>query len=240
MDQLEDFYNQHRHCQYLYPKIDNGESKIKQITGNARLPYLKLSINGPWKDILSEVKKIDHMFVPHRDDGQTKGWSSLCLHGLGWDKTDTPYMYPEFRDIPESQLPWSWTSIAEQCPIAHDYFKNSFPYQSYMRLRFMKLAPGGYIGVHRDSTSYMLAAVNISLNNPRGCEMVLENVGVVPFEDSGSVMAFNNSYQHIVWNQGDEPRYHMIVHGIQKWPWEKIVSSSYDLAYEKCPNDSKQ
>ena len=240
MEQLKNFYDQHRNYTYRYPKIQDIGNKITEITVTSKIPYLKLSIDGPWQDILEEVKNLDHMFVPHRDDGQTKGWSSLCLHGLGWDKTDTPYMYPEFKNIPDNELPWSWTSIADRCPVAYRYFKNEFPYESYLRLRFMKLAPGGYIGVHRDGTSYMLGAVNISLNNPEGCEMVLENIGIVPFENTGSVMAFNNSYQHIVWNQSNEPRYHMIVHGRQRWPWGDIISKSYDLAYEKRPDDSKQ
>lgn len=237
---MYDFYNKHRLCTYRYPKIISGANKLKTITVDSQIPYLKLLINGPWKEILKEVQAIDHLFVSHRADGQTKGWSSICLHGLGWDKTDTPSMYSEFRNIPENQLQYSWTTIAAQCPVAYNYFKNEFPYESYMRLRFMKLDAGGYINPHVDGNAHMLGAVNISLNNPQGCEMVLANIGIVPFEDKGSVMAFNNSYEHMVWNQSSIPRYHIIVHGRPKWPWDKIIEESYDLAYQKYPELSKQ
>jgi hypothetical protein len=58
--------------------------------------------------------------------------------------------------------------------------------------------------------------------------MVLEDVGVVPFQDTGSVMAFNNSYQHMVWNRSDITRYHMIVHGMPDYQvWNNIILDSY-------------
>ena len=144
-----------------------------------------------------------------------------------------PYYYYEngiarmLCSLKEKELPWKWTEIAERCPVAYDYFKNHFPYQSYMRLRFMRLAPGGFIGPHHDATSYILGAVNISLNNPAGCEMVLKDVGVVPFKNTGSVINLNTSYEHMVWNQGTEPRYHMIVHGMWNYNWNNIVINSY-------------
>ncbi len=240
MHQFENFYHQHKNCTYRYPEIAKSHDKIRKITVTSKIPYLKLLIDGPWKEILEEVKAVDSMFVPHRDDGQTKGWSSLCLHGPRWDKTDAASIYPEFKNIPENQLPYTWTNIADLCPIAYNYFKNVFPYKSYMRLRFMKLDAGGYINPHHDGTGFMLGAVNISLNNPIGCEMVLEDIGVVPFLDTGSVMAFNNSYNHMVWNQSDEPRYHMIVHGQPDHRWSDIIIKSYDSAYQKYPELSKQ
>lgn len=115
---MYNFYNKHKICTYRYPKIESGPNKVKTITVNSKIPYLNLLINGPWKAILKEVQDIDQLFVPHRDSSQTKGWSSLCLHGLGWNITDTPAMYPQFKNIPEDQLRYSWTAIAAQCPVA--------------------------------------------------------------------------------------------------------------------------
>lgn len=226
MDLLKNFYNQYHDCSYSYPEMPKI-NPFGWIVGPGRIPYLPLQIEGPWKEILAEVKQLDDLFVAHRDDGQTQGWSSLCLHGLGAFYTDATSIYPEFRDIPEKELPWKWTEIANRCPVAYEYFKNKFPYQSYLRLRFMRLAPGGFIGPHADATSYILGAVNISLNNPTGCEMVLKDVGVVPFNDAGSVIALNTSYEHMVWNQSLEPRYHMIVHGMWAPAWNDIVVNSY-------------
>jgi hypothetical protein len=225
---IKDFYSDHSAKTYQYSLVPNGLDAFNWITATSRTPYLKLQLDGPWAEILNEAKQLDELFVPHRGTN-SQGWSSLCLHGLGYDKTDTPVIYPEFAGIPESQLPYKWTEISERCPVATDYFKNKFPYRGYQRLRFMRLAPGGYIEPHVDGTNFMLAAVNISLNNPTGCEMVLENVGIVPFENSGSVMLFNTSHKHMVWNQGTEPRYHMIVHGQWAPAWSKIVVNSYQL-----------
>jgi hypothetical protein len=224
---LSEFYQKHHDCQYQFNPIPEQENPGRWMSEN-KIPYLPLLIDGPWADILEEVKKLDDLFVEHRSSGQHQGWSSLCLHGLGYNKTDTPVMYPEFKDIPENKLPWRWTEISERCPVATEYFKNVFPYKKYQRLRFMRLAPGGYITPHADGVNFMLGAVNISLNNPIGCKMVLEDVGVVPFQDTGSVIAFNTSYQHMVWNRSDITRYHMIVHGIPDYQvWNNIILDSY-------------
>ena len=227
MQHVKDFYEKHYKCRYAYPKIPSNTEPFKWITSTGKIPYLPLQINGPWTQILKEIQELDHLFIPHRNDGNSKGWSSMCLHGLGIHHTDAASIYPEFKDISENQLPYKWTDLVHQCPISYDYFKNIFPYQKYSRLRFMRLEPGGYITPHHDAQSFMLSAVNISLNNPAGCDMVLENIGVVPFADTGTVMAFNPSYEHIVWNQSNCTRYHMIVHGMWKPIWNSIVVKSY-------------
>ena len=227
MQRVKDFYEKNYNCQYTYPKIPDTTEPFGWITSTGKIPYLSLQIDGPWKAILKEIQDVDHLFIPHRNDGHSKGWSSICLHGLGMHHTDAPSIYPEFKDIPENHLPYKWTKLADVCPIAADYFKNTFPYQKYSRLRFMRLEPGGYITPHHDAQSFVLSAVNISLNNPTGCNMVLENIGVVPFKDTGTVMAFNPSYEHIVWNQSNSVRYHMIVHGMWKPSWNRIVINSY-------------
>jgi len=223
---LNEFYQTNHNLTYTYPELTNI-NPFGWITGAGRIPYLPLQITGPWKEILEEAQALDDLFVSHRDDGSHQGWASLCLHGLGAYHTDAASIYPEFKGIDDDKLPYKWTEIAERCPVATEYFKTQFPYQSYMRLRFMRLAPGGYIAPHNDSQTFRLGAVNISLNNPVGCEMVLEGVGVVPYQDSGSVMALNTSYNHIVWNQSDETRYHMIVHGMWNYKWNNIVVNSY-------------
>lgn len=208
---LETFYNANVGLTYEFP-----------VSFKQNIPYLPLNITGPWKQILEEVKQLEYLFVNHRDDGYSSGWSSICLHGLGVHCTDADSMYPEHAGKIHD-----WTEIAEQCPVATDYFKNTFPYRQYWRLRFMRLAPGGYITPHNDGNTFTLSAVNISLNNPENCNMVVGGVGVVPFEDSGTVMAFNTSYNHCVWNRSDEARYHMIVHGVPNSLWHRIMQESY-------------
>jgi len=211
--ELETFFNEHVDKTYNWPE-----------TFTNTIPYLPLNIDGPWKAILEEIKRVDHLFVKHRDDGYSSGWSSLCLHGLCLTCTDADSIYPELAGTDKH-----WTELADMCPIAADYFKTTFPYTAYDRLRFMRLAPGGYITPHNDGDGvhFEIAAINISLNNPDECKMVMENIGTVPFKDSGTVMAFNNAYNHCVWNRSDEPRYHMIVHGAPHWQFSNIMQQSY-------------
>ena len=229
MDTLEQFYQQHSQYRYQFPDFDPAiteNEKFNWILNSSRIPYLPVQLDGPWSDILGEIQALDHMFVEHRY-GDSQGWSSLCLHGLGTNYTDAPFRYPEYRDVPNEQLPYIWTELSTLCPVATEYFKNQFPYEKYERLRFMRLAPGGYIMPHTDANRFIPGAVNISLNNPVGCEMVLEDIGIVPFSSTGGAMLFNTSYRHMVWNRSNEPRYHMIVHGRWKYQWGNFVVKSY-------------
>jgi hypothetical protein len=230
MPTLQQFYQENHAKKYHFPHLPHGLNNINDefrwIT-QQKIPYLPLNISGPWHDMLQEARAVDHMFVDHRGTSANQGWSSLCIHGLGAELTDAAGAYAQYRHRPDSELPYHWTTVADACPTTAEYFRTQFPYSSYLRLRYMRLAPGGYILPHHDSTNFMLGAVNISLNNPRGCEMVLEAVGVVPFEDSGTVMAFNNSYEHIVWNQSSTTRYHIIVHGTWDRTWPTLVTNSY-------------
>jgi hypothetical protein len=223
---LAEFYTLNKDKSYTHPDITGVENIL---FNDLRIPYVSLDIPGPWKEMLSEAQALDHLFVDHRDTEGSNGWSSLCVHGLGAQKTDSPDNYPEYNDIRFEDLPWDWTEIADQCPVTVDYFKNIFPYESYYRLRFMRLAPGGYIVPHHDGSSHKLTVCNISLNNPVGCEMILENIGIVPFKDSGGAVAFNNSYNHIVWNQSNIARYHIIVHGKWNYHYEQLVNRSYTI-----------
>ena len=221
---LTEFYNLHKNKTYIHPDRSQFEDIINN---NHRIPYLSLKLDGPWKQMLAEAQALDHMFVGHRDTEGSNGWSSLCVHGLGAQKTDAPNSYPEYQGIDYDDLPFDWTEIATSCPVTVDYFRNTFPYARYDRLRFMRLAPGGYIVPHNDSNLHSLFAVNISLNNPDGCEMVLEDIGVVPFSNNGGAIAFNNSHNHMVWNQSLTPRYHMIIHGTWDSRYYQVLEDSY-------------
>lgn len=229
MDDLKQFFQNNISLKYQYPAFPDGMSesnKFDWILHNSKIPYLPVELDGPWADILREAQQLEYMFVEHRG-GDSQGWSSLCLHGLGATKTDATFTYPEYKDIPDEQLPFKWTEIAELCPVATEFFKHKFPYERYERLRFMRLAPGGYIKAHTDSNKFSPTAVNISLNNPVGCAMVQEGIGAVPFSSTGGAMMFNTSYRHSVWNQSNEPRYHMIVHGRWNHRWSNAIVQSY-------------
>lgn len=215
--ELEYFWQQNRHADVIVRRSSSNDT-----------PYLVLDIEIPWQDMLEEARAIDHMFVRHRPwDGQA--WNSVCIHGLGADKTEPWGFYPEYRDQREEDLCYTWTTAADRCPVIRDFFENHFPYVSYTRLRIMRLDPGGYITPHRDHDRPLLSAVNISLNNPPGCEMIQAGIGLVPFRDGGSVIWFNTGYEHAVWNRSQQARYHIIVHGEQDpVAWSAVVDASVD------------
>jgi len=224
---LEEFYHLHKNKSYIHPDITGVENIL---FNDLCIPYVSLDINGPWKEMLHEAKLLDCMYVKHRDDGQSKGWASLCVHGLGAQKTDDHNSYPEYSKYKNLEdLPYKWTEIAQNCPVTVDYFKNVFPFEKYYRLRFMRLDPGGFIAPHNDGSNHKLFVCNISLNNPDGCEMILENIGVIPFKDEGGAIAFNNSHNHIVWNQSSQARYHIIVHGKWNNTYTQLVRNSYPI-----------
>ena len=208
---LEEFYNNNVNLTYSFP--EEFEHKTT--------PYLPLLIDGPWKEMLKEARSVDDMFVTHRHHS-SEGWTSLCIHGYGATKTDADELYPEHAGQKHS-----WTEVADLCPITTEYFKNEFPYGCYQRLRFMRLRPGGYIIPHIDADDWQLAAVNVSLNHPKDCNLVVEGVGAVPFKDSGGAIAFNTSYNHCVWNRGTETRYHILVHGGEADEyWNNVIPNS--------------
>lgn len=189
------------------------------------LPWLKLQLPFPidWAKILEEIKGVDHLFVSHREKGGHSGWSSLVLHGLKpeWTESYEAYGYNE-----EPYNEYHWTEICEHLPYTTNLFKNVFPYKRYFRLRLMRLSPGGYILPHRDDHWSHLGPLNISVNQPSGCEMVMENGGTVPFTDK-SAFSLDISRLHSVWNRSDENRYHIIVHGDVDEQWDEILVNSF-------------
>jgi hypothetical protein len=233
-DSTVSFYNEHYNdgeyvCLPVPAEIQkNHNEKFEWILNQSRIPYLELDIDGPWDKILQEVQQLDHLFVPHRGS-DSRGWSSLCLHGISSTHTDSYSQYEEYQNLPPDQVPYTWTEISELCPVATEYFQTQFPFRQYHRLRFMRIAPGGFISPHSDSTTWQPNAINISLNNPVGCDMVLGRVGTVPFRDTGGVILLNTSYTHTVWNQSDRPRYHMIAHGV----WSGRLGQKIVESYEK-------
>jgi len=227
-DAVRKFVDQNQNNTFVYPEPPQGDvwQQSEWIFRNSHAPYLAMDIELPAAEMLAEARNVRDRFVRHRE-GDGQGWLSLCIHGIDAEKTDAPNMYGYDHDT----APYRWTEIADLCPVTADYFQNKFPFQFYHRLRFMLLEPGGYIAPHSDNmTSNLGAATNISLNNPPGCQMVTE-LGVVPFKNTGSVMMFNNHYQHVVYNDSDQDRYHIIVHGA--WDgryWNPIIQRSYEQA----------
>lgn len=186
--------------------------------------YLKLDISFPYEAMLSEAKALHHRFVLHRD-GESNGWASLTLHGLGEDKSGSwmDYGYKSGEDAGKDMF---WTSAADDCPVTTNFFKNSFPSKRFGRIRFMLLQAGGYIGLHSDSRLPLVENINMVLNNPTECKWKWgdgEVFDMVP----GNAYAVNLHYQHSVYNESNEDRYHVIVARHDALPeWKTLVDKA--------------
>lgn len=224
---LENFFTEHQNKNYQ-TKI-NKEATADWILNNSSIPYLPLSLESvPYNEILTEAQALDHLYVLHRSN-DSKGWASLCIHGISSQHTDHYAVYPEYTNLTNDQVPYNWTEIQDRCPVTVNFFKSIFPFDVYHRIRFMRLDPGGFILPHSDSPDLGLRAVNISLNNPDGCNFVFENIGTVPFSNTGSIFIVANGYKHSVWNRSNETRYHIIVHGYATTHYYyDLISKSYN------------
>jgi hypothetical protein len=216
--------NQNNTFKYEQPPEDTNIYRVANwILSESKANWLKLAIDAPYAEMLAEARALKERFVRHRDD-QSEGWRSLAVHGVASHMTNTAEVY----GLDSSTVTYQWTDVAEQCPVTVEYFNNVFPYRSYHRLRFMLVEPQGYIMPHSDNPYPNLGgAVNISLNNPEGCRLVTKN-GTLPFENTGSAFLFNTHYDHAVYNDSNEDRFHIIVHGVWNDPaWSQLVVKSY-------------
>ncbi len=205
IDQLGNFYKSWDRNIELEGEIPiNDQLKLES---KYNLPWYQFNLpDFPLAEILSEVKATKDLFVPHRDSEGNHLWKGICLHGLGKEKT----MCPEDYGILEKDAHYSWTEIADLCPITKRYFSESYPSEAYHRIRFMLIEPGGYILPHRDRERKGLRGpLSIPLTVPDECHFVVENFGRIPLE-SGKGYLIDLSNRHSVWNRSNEDRYHII------------------------------
>ncbi len=195
-------------------------------------PWLEIPLaDFPFEAALDEARSLKNMFVDHRENEGSvnyrhQGWKSLCLHGLSAQKTQH---FTYYGIEHEEKANYQWTEIAAQCPETTKYFKEIFPAENYHRIRFMLLEPGGQIFPHRDRENHFLGPLNISLNMPEGCLFQSEK-GRVPFRDR-SAFLLDIGYEHAVWNESTEDRYHIIVHcdfGNRWFDFIEIVRRGYE------------
>ena len=188
------------------------------IREHSGVPWLKLQLTIPYKEILKEIKDNVDLLVDHRDDyGEHKGWRSFCIHGKSLTQTqhcndDRPFVW-----IPE---------IIEQMPNTVNYFKSWN--LDFHRLRVMALEPGGFISIHQDNKTPFLGPINIAITQPADCKFVMEGWGTVPFEP-GDAFMLDICNRHAVVNHSNETRYHIIAH-YHNTPatFKTIVEDSYN------------
>jgi hypothetical protein len=176
--------------------------------------YYPIEFNFDTNLLLTECRSVDHLYFDHRSQDKKKGyghrgWQSLTLHGIDKHKTEHYTKYG-FTTLEEAN--YHWTDVCELVPNLHK-FLSSLPYKLFDRVRIMRLAPGGYIMPHTDNKNQRaFSPLNIAINNPEGCNFIFKDKGLVPFV-TGTGMILDVGREHIVINNSNEVRYHIIVHG---------------------------
>jgi hypothetical protein len=186
--------------------------------------YLKLNIEIPYKEMCNEAFALLDRFSLHRGNTHS-GWESLTIHGLGWNKHESysTYGYVKGKDASKDMF---WTEIADLCPITTEWLKNIFPCNQYGRVRFMLLRAGGYISKHNDSSLKLIENINVALNNPLGCKWIWGD-GEELIMESGGVYAMNLHYDHMLVNESNEDRMHMIIARHDALDgWKKLIEDA--------------
>ena len=215
------------------PTFEYKQELVEWVRHKSGWPYLPLELpDCPYEQMYQEAISLLDMFVMHRtymeDDFEQshRGWSSLCIHGEAWDKTQNWDYNPGNEGKTFDQIKFDWCpEVTERCPETYRYFRDVFPETPWQRTRFMLLEPGGYIQPHQDRTENYLNPMNIALNNPKGCEFRMKGHGTVPFTDHSACLVDIGNI-HSVWNNSNTPRIHIISHGIGKPVMDDIVVNS--------------
>lgn len=209
----------------MFPKelleFYNNNKDYKSITHNnftdsfndKECVYYPIKFQLDLDTLLNECKSIDHLYHEHRvkDNKKSyghKGWKSITLHGIDKHKTEH-YIKYGFQSIEEAG--YHWTDASDLVPNLTQFIK-SLPFKLFDRVRIMRLEQQGYIMPHSDGPGRIFSPLNIAINNPNGCKFIFKNKGIVPFEP-GIGMVLDVANEHIVINDSNETRYHIIVHG---------------------------
>jgi hypothetical protein len=193
--------------------------------------FLKLDIPFPYEEMLDEARALRDRYIAHRDhDNEHKGWLSLTLYGLDDQKTESweDYGYKSGGDAAKD---FKWTQSAKDSPVTMNFLLNHFPSKQFGRVRFMLVEAGGYIGMHNDSRRPLAENINMPLNNPKECIWHWGD-GEEFFMEPGSAYAMNIHYDHMIMNNSNEDRYHLIVARHDATPeWKALVDKA---AAEAC------
>lgn len=197
------------------------------LISNAK--YLKLDLYVPFQEMAVEARALRDHFILYRENDEYahKGWWSLPIHGLGIDKPASWDAYG-YASPNEAAKDLHWTEIADQCPVTVNWLKNIFPSKRYGRVRFMLLEAGGYISPHRDTVHSVPEPVNVALTNHKDCVWKWGDGTTLDFPP-GTAYAMNISYEHSVYNNSDEDRYHLIVHHHDSTPeWKRMMEKALE------------
>jgi len=216
-------------------KTDQARQILREPLG-----WIELDLDFCLEKWQQESTYIINDLVEHREGDGHRGWSSCCIHGLSSKKTGH---WSQYRDAEPGIKEYTWTEIANKVPTITRFWQ-SFPTENFARIRFMQLAPGGWIAPHSDSPNGVkntdfdmmdhIVPINIAIIHPDNCEMTLENYGKVPWKN-GKSFIINITDTHKVVNNSKQPRLHMIAHciiGDRKKEFSDLVVNGYRKQYD--------
>ena len=195
------------------------------ITRKSGLPYLVLDTDAPYESIYQEWLAVSDLAVKHRAEESISkkffyghnGWHSLVIYGKHATATS------------DKEKPFVWTEVADRCPVTKQWLDETFIIdETTNRIRFMLLEPGGYILPHVDRDTKGFGETNIAITHPDGCVFRFTNYGNVPFEQ-GKACLVDISNQHMVYNNSNQPRLHIIAHATLRN--KKLIEESYASRY---------
>lgn len=210
---------------------------IEQATEILRKPigWIELDIEFDLSTWVSEANTVRPYLVEHREGGGHEGWRSCCIHGIDVTKTGHWSCYADT----EQEITYNWTPLSDTVPTITNFWK-SFPTEKYARLRFMEVAPGGWVAPHCDAPGGLkntefdmmdhMIPINLAITHPDRCNMHLEKYGNVPWK-AGKAFIVNITDTHSVINNSNESRMHMIAHcivGNRKKEFAELVVRSYN------------
>lgn len=216
------FFNKNRKIKSRLPKLPESVVTNYEIANwllnKSEFGWLELDIQIDVDSWVREAICAETHLVPHRESN-SHGWNSCCIHGI--DKASTG-AWPLYGYTDEDTVPYHWTSISCDTPVIKKFWQE-FPYDTYRRIRFMELKPGGHISPHSDAPGRLPGEenfdalkfgvpINVALIHPQDCFMSLEGHGCVPFA-AGKAFIINIRNYHSVINLSNQSRMHLIAHG---------------------------
>lgn len=225
-EELHTFLELNSKNQWKYPKEMPNNLWQSDWPWAPVIPKQELDINL----IKTEMKNIDHFFVEHRAKDKINsyghnGWYSLTLHGIDYDKTEN---YDRYGFKSQEEAKYDWTAVCNLIPYTVNLIK-SLPFSNYGRVRIMRLSPKGHIMPHTDGPGRIFGPFNFALTNPEGCKFVIKNYGTIPFKPGiGFLIDIGNL--HAIYNDSDEYRYHVIIHGVPINNIQQLIQESINIS----------
>lgn len=239
MDQVViDFFNANKDIKHnkdmLQMPVGNTEEVFNWIRYNSKCKSLRLDINTDVSELKEEIRNKTFLAIPHRDH---PGWRSLTLYGYSSVMTNSFEHYKDLGILDDTHKP-NWTDVCKFFPKTVEWLKKNNPLKEFVRIRIMVLDPQGSSSPHKDYPHGQLLCgpINVAIINPPGAEFVLENGGLVPWQE-GDVRTMDLGSNHCVRNTGNEPRVHLIITPSNN-DWDADAKALACRSYEKLSNPS--